>query len=452
VLTKWDWLDPVRKVLERSVTERFVRYFADDGVTVPARFSLIAMDGDWQVVCSHAAGGPGSGHMFAVDLEGKSRGLLGYLWLLPQLIVTQGGFGSTMFRVTVRDALRRITTRLEAQIAEGVFTNRTFVLAPPIVSRDEHGALQFSLRGLFTVIEGAAAGILSRAMHLIGLDPGRLATGGRLRSPYPDHQLTLTEGGELDISYHHRDGRRRAVPTEVSGDPYVASRMTIRVAWGPLPMLATPTSLMAECARRALTRLRTRHALALGTETLNMIEFFVYAIGTAWDDGLSEQTGLFRPPPTLRLQLRHIQQRLLHTWEGLGTGTFVDTSAPGIQLGRRGLYAHNHDQTAHLVLIRERAGSLLVRQIRAAEDGCLFEAYAWYRAMGGAFVIRNCQVRRWQGGAPPSILREEQYFRTAEGFQEHAPAFFPFLPRDPDGRTLSSLHRDVTGGDEPTSS
>jgi hypothetical protein len=60
--------------------------------------------------------------------------------------------------------------------------------------------------------------------------------------------------------------------------------------------------------------------------------------------------------------------------------------------------------------------------------------------MGTAFVIRNCQIRWWTDDASPRILREEQYFRTAEGFQQQAPAFFPFLPRTPTDKTLGDLH------------
>lgn len=451
-LARHPWLDPLRRLWERLARRRFLAMFTGDSVVVPARFSLVRFDGSWQAVCSHAVGGPGSGHLFAADLDGKSHGLWGYLVLVPRLILREGVFGSTLLHVKVLDTLGRVKARIDSQLAEAMYSNRTFigglgtipsteptsfagrssfVVAPPILARGPDGARVVQLSGLLTVFEAATKGVLARLLHLIGLDPGRLAGGGKLGSVWPDNQTTLVEGEGVLLSFHHGDGRPKSVPVQVSGDPYVAQELEVRVAWGPLPLLASARSQLLASARRTLAHLRVREAYDLDGVTIGGLYYYRHDRGARWGRAFSARTGLVQPPLHLRGTLAQIQTFLLDRWQLLDTGSFVDTSRPGFQLGRKGRYAHNADQTAHLVVLRQEHGMLLVRQVRAHPDGTLYEALARYTELGGVWIIQSTETRAETGGGPPVILQESHFSRSAEALEREAPAFFPVLPSAP---------------------
>ena len=448
LLGRWAFLDPLRRRWEQRLTRRFVDYFTRHGVTVPARFSVVSFDGAWQALCSHAVGGPGSGALFAADLVAKSGGLLGYLARLPGTVLREGVFGSTVVQLSVKNAEGRVLAAIRSQLAEALYTNRTFIsgvgaipstdptsfagrstflVAPPILARDEQGAWQLRLRGLGALLEAIVKGITGRVLHLIGIDPGRLAGGGRLVSVLPEHQLTLREGDQVDVTFHTRDGHARAVPTQVSGDPFQAAVMSIRVAWGPIPVLAAETSLLLAAVRRGLDHLRVRQTWHLDTVNIGGLAWYRQDSGTRWSPAFSEQTGLPEPLLHLRLPLAAAQRRLIDSWARLQPEPFVDTSAPGIQLGRRGRYAHTSDHRAHLVVLRTSRTTLLVRQIQASEDGhLLHETHATYAAFGPVFVLRTSQTRVWRDRQAPTILQESQIYRSADAVLRDAPAFFPF--------------------------
>lgn len=455
------FLDGLRRWAERRTARRFMAYFTRNGVVVPARFSVIAFDGDWQLISSHAAGGPSAGRIFAADLSGGATGVAGYVLRLPQVILNEGLFGSTIVRLRAWTARGRSKAETEAQIAEGLYTNRTFiagvgtvpatnptsfagqsslVVVPPIWSRDDEGKVQISLRGVGTLAESILKGMLARVVHALGLNPGALAGGGRFRIAAPEHQITLKEGEELDIRYLTRDRRPRFVPTQVSGDPFQAWRTTIRVAWGPIPLLANQTSLLLGSARRSLRNLRIEQTYRLRSVSIGGLSWFRHQVGEAWSTDLTERTGLFEPPRTLPYRLARVQYLLLRRWQALGTGEFVDTSEHGLQMGRRGRHAHNNDQSAHLVLMRERRNTLLVRQVRKRGGGDdIHEALTTYRAFGPTYVIHSSQVRVWHRDEAPRIVLEEHYFRSAEEFRAEAPSFFPFIAQSPDQHVLQAF-------------
>lgn len=455
----------IRRRLEARATARFLDYFLHKGVVVPARFSLVAFDGDWQALSSHAAGGPGSGRFFSADLTSKTRGLLGYLMRMPRVVVQEGIFGSTIVRISARDAAGRVKSVTEGQIAEGLYTNRAFiagvgsvpstnptsfagqsslVLAPPIWGHDPQGNAVLDLHGLLTLAEGMVKGVLGRLLHLVGLNVRNLAGGGKFGWAVPEHQVTLKEGEELEIAYLTRDRKPRFVPTQVSGDPFQAHHMTIRVAWGPIPLLAAHDSLLLESARRSLVHLRVEQSYRLRAVHIGGLRYFRHLVGEEWTQELTERTGLFPSPPHLPRSMAAVQRLLLQRWQRLQTGDFVDTSESGLQLGRRGRSAHNNDQTAHLVILREPRSVLLVRQVRARPPtGDVYESRTTYRAVGGAWVVHVSETRLYRAGEHPRVLQEEHYFRSAEAFRHEAPAFVPFIKRSPDETTLAEVTEEI---------
>ncbi len=456
VLTKIPWLDGLRRWWEERSTRRFVDFFTR-GVVVPARFSVVALDGDWQVISSHAAGGPGGGRFFAADLESKTGGLLGYLARIPEVVVTEGLLGATRVRVRAKGVDGETKVATEARLVEGLYTNRAFiagvgsvpstnptsfagqsslVLGPPIVYRDDSDRLTVNFSGLFSFFEAIGKGVLGRGLHLLGIGAGRLAGGGRFAFAAPEHQITLTEGEAVEMAFFDLKRRPRFVPTQVSGDPFQTATMNIRVAWGPLPMLAAPDSLLLAAAQRALTRLRHLQSWNLQTVYIGGVPFFRHRVGPA----RIAESGLLGPPLTLPWRLDRAQSQLLSRWSRQHSSEFVDTTEQGVSLGRNGRQAHTSDQTAHLVILRER-GSLLVRQVRRDLDSPLiFEARTTYRSGWGGWLIHNHEVRCWDGQDAPRILQEEHYFQDADGFLLEAPGFFPFIGQDPAEPTW----RDVT--------
>ena len=447
-LAKIGPLEGWRTRWEAGLTARFLEFFTQRSVVVPARFSVVAFDGSWQVISSHAAGGPAAGHFFSADLGRKTAGMVGYLARIPRVVIQEGLFGSTEVRITTRDAAGAVTAQYAEQMAEGLYTNRTFIagvgsvpstnptsfagqsslmIVPPIVGRNKLGRRQLNLRGIGAFAESILKGVLARVMHQVGLGVGRMAGGGKLSLARPEHQLTIKEGEELAMTYlWHNDKAPRFVPTQVSGDPFQAWSTAVRVAWGPLPLLAHEDSLLLGAARRSLAHLRVEQTYRLRGVNIGGLYYFRHRTGPEWTPAFTQRTGLVQPPRHLRRSLAHSQRTLIEQWQLLGTGEFVDTSESGLQLGRRGRYAHNNDHTAHLVVLKERRGTLLVRQVRSDASGEIYESRAWYRAFGPAFIIHRSETRRWRHGDVPTIEQEEHFFRSAEAFQQEAPTFFPF--------------------------
>ncbi len=448
VLSRFAFLDGLRRRWEARLTRRLVEYFCDTGAVVPARLSIVGFDGDWQALCSHAAGGPGGGHFFSADLTSKTGGLLGYLARIPQVTVGEGLLGSTIVRVRATRADGSVKLDVEDRLAEGLFTNRTFIagvgsvpttdptsfagrssliIAPPILARGRDGRRHIDLRGFATFTEAIVKGLLARAVFFVGLNPGALASGGKLRMASPEHQVALKEGEEVDMAYLDPERVPRFVPVQVSGDPFQATRMTIRVAWGPLPLLAHPRSLLMTAAQRTLAHLRTAQTWRLETEVIFGLRTFRHRVGQDWSTQRAKETGLPTPLRTLPRSLDRAQQQLLDRWSGLGVGPFVDTSEQGLGLGRRGRYAHASDHRAPLVVVRVRRGTLLVRMVRAHPDNAdILESRTTYRAFAGWWVIHESQTRSWSADEAPRIVAEEHFFRDAEAFRQDAPRFFPF--------------------------
>ncbi len=447
---------------EARALRRFLEVF-DQGVVVPGRFSIVAFDGDWTVLSSHAAGGPGGGSFFAPDLEAKTGGLLGYLARIPSMILYEGLLGSTVIRITGRDADGKRRFETISRLVEALYTNRAFiagvgsvpstnptgfagqsslVVAPPLWSRNAAGSLTFDASGLLTFAEAIAKGIAGRIAHTMGFGVGRLAGGGRFWFASPENQIILQDGEACELEFMGPDGRPRAVATQVSGDPYQAWKMQIRVAWGPLPLLAAPGSLLMAAAQRSLSRMRAAQGWQLQMVFIGGLAWFRHRLSPDWTDESAADAGLVVPPRTLPRRLTPAHQKLLRRWEELGIGPFVDTTEQGIALGRRGRYAHNSDHTAHLMLLRER-GTLLVRQVRQKDDQ-VFEVRASYRRWWGGWVIHDSQVRRFDDSEQPVIVQEEHYFRDQEAFRRDAPSFFPFAR----GLTI----RDITEEASPRSS
>jgi len=199
LLSKFRFFDPLRRLFERRVSRTFLRYFLTDSVVVPARISFVGFDGNWQCMSSHAAGGPGGGHFFSADLTSKTKSLMGYLKRIPRVIVQEGIFGSTIVRIRSRFASGEEKSFTEAQIAEALYTNRTFIagvgsvpttnptsfagqssllVLPPIWHRSNAGHRVLNLRSLATFIEAMFKGILARTLHMGRLGVGALAGGG----------------------------------------------------------------------------------------------------------------------------------------------------------------------------------------------------------------------------------------------------------------------------------
>ena len=458
-------LAPIQRAWARRTLKRFIRTFTE-GVVVPARFSLVAFNGDWSLISSHAAGGPGGGAFFAADLESKTGGLLGYLSRIPSVLIGEALLGSTVLLVTTRDAdgVRRQVH--EGRMVEALYTNRAFIagvggvpstnptslagqssliLAPPLIYRNSNNRTVIDFSGVLTFAEAIAKGVAGRLMHAAGLSVGNLAGGGSFWSARADHQITLAEGEAVELEFLDRKLRPRAVSTQVSGDPYQASTMQVQVAWGPLPLLASPTSLLMAAAQRALTRLRVAQSWQLQTVFIAGLAWFRHRVSL---DETTVETGLFSPPWTLPSRLTTAQRRLRKLWGALGIGPFIDTTEQGLALGRRGRYAHNSDHSAHLMILRERGG-LLVRQVRRLGE-TIYEGRTLYSGWAGGWVIHENQVRRTDPGQAPIIVQEEHFFRDAEALRQEGASFFPFVG---EGRNWTAadwaeddMDRDTDGG------
>ncbi len=454
LLTRFAWLDGIRRTAERRVVRRFLTYFTRRSVVVPARISLVAFDNQWQAISSHAAGGPGAGHFFISDLTSKTKGMLGYLVRIPRVILREGVFGDTVVRVASRYADGRLKSFTEAQLAEGLYTNRAFIagvgsipttgatslagqsslaLVPPIWNNGKYGPRGFNFRGLGVFWEAIAKGVLARALHLVGLGVGGMAGGGRFAILQPENQVAIKEGEEIEVHYLTMGGRPRGIPIQVSGDPFQAWKLNIRSAWSPIPLLADARSLLLATTRGVMADLRLRQSYDLRAEYIGGVHYFWHHLGEEWSDLFEQRTGLVQPPLWLPLPLAMIQRRLLDAWRKAGAGEFVDTSEAGVALGRRGRYAHNNDQSAHLVVLREPRSTLLVRQIRrSAADGLVYENRARYRRVGASYIAFESRTVAWQQDQPPTIVQEDHWFRSAGDFQQAAPAFFPLLDGSPE--------------------
>jgi hypothetical protein len=443
-------LGPLRRVLARRTRARFLQTFTE-GVVVPARFSLVAFDDRWCAISSHAAGGPGGGAFFAADLEKKTGGLLGYLARIPNVIIGEALLGSTVLRVSTRDEHGVLQAQTEGRMVEALYTNRAFiagvggvpstnptslagqsslVLGPPLIYRNRQRRTVIDFTGVATFFEAIGKGLAGRIMHALGLSVGNLAGGGSFWSARAENQVTLREGESVELDFLDTSGHPRAVATQVSGDPYQAWRMKVLVAWGPLPLLASPTSLLMAAAQRALARLRVARSWQLQTVFIAGLAWFRHRVLRSSD---ADDCGVFEPPWTLPPRLSRVQRRLLRRWEAHGTGPFIDTTEQGLALGRRGRYAHNSDHSAHLMVLRERGG-LLVRQVRRQADA-IYEGRTLYSGWAGGWVIHEHQLRRTRPGEPPVILQEDHFFRDAQALREEAPSFFPFVG---EGRTWTA--------------
>ncbi len=458
ILTRFGWLDGIRRTAEKRVIKRFMQYFTKRSVVVPARISLVAFDNQWQAISSHAAGGPGAGRFFTADLTSKTKGMMGYLVRIPRVVIQEGLFGSTIVRVASRYADGRLKSYTEAQLAEGLYTNRAFIagvgtipttgatsmagqsslaLVPPIYRRARNGEpAGINLRGIAVFCEAIAKGSLARALHLVGLGVGKMAGGGRFTFLLPESQVAIKEGEEIEVNYLTFGGRPRGVPIQVSGDPFQAWKVNIRSAWAPIPLLGEARSLLVGGTRSVMADLRLQQSYDLRVEYIGGVHYFWHHLGEDWSEEFSARTGLVKPPLWLPLPVAMIQRRMVNAWREAGAGEFVDTSEAGVSLGRRGRYAHNNDQSAHLVVLRELRSSLLVRQIRrSALEGRVYESRARYRRVGASYIIYQSSTVAWQAEQPPTIVQEDHWFRSAQDFQQAAPAFFPLLegPADAPG-------------------
>ncbi len=456
---------PLAKAISARARTRFVDYFTKHATIVPARLSLNRIDGRWQRVGSHAAGGPGSAGFFSGDLVKKTRTLLGYLVRIPRVVLLDGVFGTTLLRVEAFDPWGRSTSVTEGGLAEGLFSNRPFLggvgslptttptsfggessllLLPSIVGRSPSGARTFSLRAVGALTEAILKGVVARIAHQLGFNPGRLAGEGEMSALQPEHQVALKEGGLVSIHYAYHDGEPRAAPIQISGDPFQAHSLAIKVFWGPVPLLASHDSLLLTSTRGTLAHLRLQQSYGLKMAYIGGVHYFRHESGPVRRDEIEARTGLVAPPLYLPLDLAGIRRKLCVSWQRLGTGDFVDTSEPGRRLRRKSLYCHNNDQSCHLLLMRIERGDLLVRQVRRTpHGGSIFEARTTYRQEWGTYVISQSQVFHWPRTRPARILQEERFFRDAAEFQMEAPAYFPVLASTPGAPTLP------TSRDEP---
>ena len=453
----------LKRRLEARTLAEFLEFFCAASTVVPTRISMVGLDGRWQRVGSHGLGGPGSGRIFSGDLSSKPRGVVGYVARLMPAIWREGVSGETRLRVTSFDADGVQKSVMEGGIAEGLYTNRTFIAAlgsiptttptsfagessllmvPSVLSSDDSGRRVISLRGLFGIMESATKGILARLMHFVGVDPGRLAGEGELISLPPSHQVSLKEGAEVRIEYASADGRPRTVPVQISGDPYFASALSVRVFWGPLPMLAANGSLLHASARRTLRHLRLQDSYHLQSTYIGGVHHFWHRVGIVRREQIGERFGVVPPPRHLRTELTAVAEVVTDAWQRLGVGNFVDTSQPGLGLGQAEIRRHTNDQSAHLLIAREERTRLLVRQVRRLPDGTVVEARGHYRRSWGAFLIVDSQLLQWAEGKPPRIVYEERFFRDIRQFQGAAPTFFPLLTTSPNDPTLSTPWED----------
>lgn len=460
--------NPITRVLVTPFSKRarnkFIDYFTKQATIVPARISIARIDGRWQRIGSHAVGGPGSAGFFSGDLVKKTKTLTGYLARIPKVVFEEGIFGTTKLRVEAFDPWGRSTSVTEGGLAEGLFSNRTFLggvgslptttptsfggessllLIPSIVGRSPGGARTFSLRGVGALAEAIVKGILARLLHHLGMNPGRLAGEGEMSVLQPAHQVALKEGGLVSIHYSFQDGTPRAAPIQISGDPFQAHSLGIKVFWGPVPLLASHESLLLSSTRSTLTHLRMQQSYGLKMAYIGGVHYFRHESGPVRRDEIEARTGLVAPPLYLPLDLAGIRRKLCGAWQRLGTGDFVDTSEPGRRLRRKSLYCHNNDQSAHLLLMRVERGDLLVRQVRRTPfGGTIFEARTTYRQEWGTYVISQSQVFHWPRTRPARILQEERFFRDSAEFQMEAPAYFPVLASIPGAPTLPTAARD----------
>jgi hypothetical protein len=469
VVTRTRLFEPLRRLLERRVTRTFVNYYLRESVVVPGRISVVALDGDWQRISSHAAGGPAAGLLFSSDLTSKTKGVRGYLARLPRVVIREGILGSTIVRIRSRTAAGAEKSFTEARISEALYTNRTFLGAvasiqvtnptsfagqssltvlPAIWSRSKNGRPRIFIRSFLTLLEALAKGVLARALHLCHLGVGTLAGGGKFFFLLPEYQVAIKEGEFIDLDYLTPDRRPSAIPLQVSGDPFQGYRMNIRALWGPVPMLARNHSLLLAAVRRSLADLRLQQSYRLGRVYIGGVRYFRHHIGENWSQDFARRTGLLQPPNHLPRNLPLAQRQLLDAWQKSGAGEFVDTTESGLGLLRRGRYAHNNDQSAHLLILRETQGSLLVRQVRASgnHEGEVYETRSHYRAMAFSYIIHRSQTIVWKGADHPRLLQEEYFFRNAETFQKEAPTFFPVVGRSPQEPTL--LTREAAGPEE----
>ena len=471
-LTRFSVLGPLRRYLERRTVRAFMDFYVNRAVVVPCRLSAVALDGDWQRISSHAAGGPAAGHFFAADLTKGTKGMLGYLKRIPQVILLEGFFGTTVVRLRSVDADGRQKSFTEAHISEGVYTNRALVggvgsvpttdptafagqsslaVITPVFPIDEHGRRGVSLRGITGFWEGIAKGVCARILHWLHLGVGRLAGGGKFFALLPEHQVAIKEEESLEIDYLTLSKRPRAVRSQVSGDPFQCWRMQIRVITGPVPMLGERGSLLLASTRRALANLHLEQSYRLRGVYIGGVHYFRHLTGPEWDDAFTERAGLLEPPRYLPRSLVRAQERLMAAWRDAGAGDFVDTTRSGLGAFRRGRYAHNNDQSAHLLLLKEPGGTLLLREVRLVagpEQGEIYEARVTYRPVGGSYIVHRGQTLLWSGDEPPRILRDSHFFRDAEQFQAEAPAFFPVVAWRPEEPTLLARQDyDGTGED-----
>jgi hypothetical protein len=459
LLRRFRVLSSLRRWLERRVSKRFLSFFLHNSVVVPERVSFVGLDGDWQRISSHAAGGPAAGHFFSADLTSKTRGLSGYLKRIPAVVVREGIFGSTIVRVRSRFSSGEEKSFTEARISEALYTNRTFIagvgsvpttnptgfagqsslcMLPPIWSRKTNDPRILNFRGLLTLLEAISKGVLARLLHLSGLGVGTFAGGGKFRFLLPEHQVAIRDGESIDIEYLTRENRPRAIAVQVSGDPFQAYRMSLRIAWGPVPILGNRNSLLLAAIRRSLADLRLQQSYRLGHVYIGGVRYFRHHVGEDGSPEFTARTGLLTPPWHLPLSLPLAQRMLLDAWQARGTGEFVDTTESGLTELRRGRYAHNNDQSAHLLLVKEPRGTLLVRQVRARHEpaGEIYETRSTYHAVGNSYIVFRIQTLIWLKNEHPRILQEDHFFRNAKTFQQEAPGFFPVVARSDREPTL----------------
>ena len=445
LLAKFGWLDALRRPLERIATRRFVEYFCESGVVVPARLSVLAIDGSWRAVCGHVTGGPAAGLFFMQDLKRKTQTMWGYLARIPAVIIKAGMFGRTRVRIRSYDAHGNKKSHSEGHITEGLYTNRTYVagvasipttnptsfagessllVVTPIWSRAAEGFARIDLRGVSGFFEVILKGLIARVLHFFGFSTGTLAGGGRVWMLLPQHQVAIKEGERIQIDYQHLDGTPTAAGVVISGDPFTASRLDIRVLWGPIPMLGSRRSLLVASTRRTLSNLRMEQSFDLEHTYIGGVRYFRHRTGQPWSPELSARTGLFLPPLHLPRSLSRSYEFLSKRWQAAGAGEFIDTSKPGLPVTRKGCFAHNNDQTAHLLVLKQPSGMLLVRQVRARPDG-IYETRTDYRAAGASYIVVRSQTVYWADSEPPQIIREAHYFRNADEFQQAAATFMP---------------------------
>ena len=452
LLARFRWLDPLRRYLEGRVTKKFIEYFCHSGVVVPARLSVLAIDGIWRAVCGHVVSGPAGGHFFTKDLTKKTQTMWGYLGRIPRVILKEGVFGKTSVRLRSFDAHGRRKSHAEGHLAEGLYTNRTYVagvasvpttnptsfagessllVVTPLWSRGARDHKPFTPRGFAGFWEVILKGLVSRALHYFGFGTGTLAGGGRVWALLPQHQVAIKEGERIQIDYRHLDGAPRGVPVVISGDPFQAHRLDIKVLWGPIPMLGGRRSLLVASTRKTLTNLRMEQSFDLEHTYIGGVRYFRHRTGRPWSPEMAARTGLFLPPLHLPRSLTRSYEMLCRRWQNAGAGEFIDTSKPGLPLVRKGCFAHNNDQTAHLLVLKQAHGMLLVRQVRVRHGQGIYETRSDYRLAGASYIIIRSQTVFWRDDEPPQIIREAHYFRNADEFQQEAATFLPIAGRAP---------------------